>query len=82
LRRLKPEGNDMSVRALKARLDKLEGRAGFRRHIAIAVHDEYPRELLDQFMAENGFEGPECFTLIFRRFGDENIMAEPKILSQ
>ena len=77
MRRLKPEGNDMSVRALKARLDKMEGRAGFRRHIAIAVHDEYPRELLDQFMAENGIDGPECFTVILRRFGDEFIMAEP-----
>ncbi len=72
----------MSVRMLKARLDKLEGRGGIRLRTVISVHDEYPRELLDQFMAENGFDGPECFTLIFRRFGDENIMAEPKILSQ
>ena len=72
----------MSVRMLNARLVKLEGRGGIRRHIAITVHDEYPRELLDKFMAENGFDGPECFTVIFKRFGDENIMAEPKILRQ
>ena len=67
----------MSVRSQKARLDKLEGRGGIRRHITIEVHDEYPRELLDQFMAENGIDGPECFTVILRRFGDEFIMAEP-----
>ncbi len=70
----------MSVRMLKARLDKLDGGDGIRRRIVITVHDEYPRELLDQFMAENGIDGPECFKLIIRRFGDENIMAEPKIL--
>ncbi len=69
----------MSVRSQKARLDKLEGRGGIRRHIAITVHDEYPRELLDKFLAENGLDGPECFKLIIRRFGDEDIMAEPKI---
>ena len=67
----------MSVRSLKARLDKLEGSRGFRRHITISAHREYPRELLDQFMAENGIDGPECFTVILRRFGDEFIMAEP-----
>jgi hypothetical protein len=82
LRNLRPEGNDMSVRMLKARLDKLEGSPGFQRHITITVHHEYPKELLDQFMAENGIDGPECFKLIIRRFGDEDIMAEPKILSR
>ena len=72
----------MSVRMLNARLVKLEGRGGIRRRITIEVHDEYPRELLDQFRAENGIDGPECFTVILRRFGDENIMVEPKIWSQ
>jgi hypothetical protein len=72
----------MSVRSQKARLDKLEGRVGIRLRTVISAHHEYPRELLDKFMAENGFDGPECFTVIFKRFGDENIMAEPKILRQ
>ena len=72
----------MSVRSQKARLDKLDGGDGIRRRIVITVHDEYPRELLDQFMAENGIDGPECLKLIIRRFGDENIMAEPKIWRQ
>jgi hypothetical protein len=72
----------MSVRSQKARLDKLEARAGIQLRTVIRVHDEYPRELLDQFMAENGFDGPECFTVILSRFGDEFIMAEPKILRQ
>ncbi len=67
----------MSVRMLKARLDNLEGRGGLRRNITIIAHHDYPKELLDQFMAENGFDGPECFTVILRRFGDEFIMAEP-----
>jgi len=67
----------MSVRMLKARLDKLDGGGGIRRRITITVHDEYPRELLDQFMTENRIDGPECFTVILRRFGDEFIMAEP-----
>jgi hypothetical protein len=43
---------------------------------------EYPKELLDKFMAENGFDGPECFTVILSLSGDEHIMAEPKILRQ
>jgi len=67
----------MSVRMLKARLDNLEGKGGFRRHITIIAHHEYPKELLDQFMAENGIDGPECSTVIIRRFGDKYIMAEP-----
>ena len=70
----------MSVRSQKARLDKLEGRVGIRLRTVISAHHEYPRELLDKFMAENGLDGPECFTLIIQRFGDEDIMAEPKIL--
>ncbi len=82
MRRLRTEGNDMSVRSLKARLDKLEARPGIRRHITIEAHHEYPRELLDQFMAANGFDGPECCVVRLRLFGDEHIMAEPKILSR
>ncbi len=72
----------MSVRSQKARLDKLDGGDGIRLRTVITVHHKYPRELLDKFMAENGLDGPECFKLIIHRFGDEDIMAEPKILRQ
>ena len=74
---------------LKGRVNRLEGKFGIKkfnhtRSARVGVDSRYPEHQLDQFIAEHGFDAPDCLLIVisFVTTNDADPITEPYVMRE